>query len=41
MQVFPMEDPKAFSDKMEAIYKEAAGRIGADLVEQARKFAAN
>jgi TRAP-type C4-dicarboxylate transport system substrate-binding protein len=40
MQIFPMENPKAFSDKMDAIYKEAANRIGADLVEQARKFAA-
>jgi tripartite ATP-independent transporter DctP family solute receptor len=41
MQVFPMENPKAFSDKMDAIYKDAADRIGAELVEQARKFAAN
>jgi tripartite ATP-independent transporter DctP family solute receptor len=41
MQVFLMENPKAFSDKMDAIYKDAADRIGAEFVEQARKFAAN
>jgi tripartite ATP-independent transporter DctP family solute receptor len=40
IQVIPMENPKAFSDKMGAVYKEAASRIGADLIEQARKFAA-
>ena len=28
----------AFSDRLEGVYKEAAGRIGADLVEQARRF---
>jgi TRAP-type transport system periplasmic protein len=39
IQVYPMENPKAFADKMEVVYKEAANRIGADLVEQARKFA--
>jgi TRAP-type C4-dicarboxylate transport system substrate-binding protein len=38
LQVFPMENPKAFSDKLEAVYKEAADRIGADLIEEARKF---
>jgi len=37
IQIFEMEDPKAFSAKMEAVYKEAADRIGADLIEQARK----
>jgi tripartite ATP-independent transporter DctP family solute receptor len=36
IQIFRMEDPKAFSAKMDAVYKDAAGRIGADLVEQAR-----
>jgi tripartite ATP-independent transporter DctP family solute receptor len=40
IQVFAMENPKAFSDKMEIVYKDAADRIGADLVEQARNFAA-
>ncbi len=40
IQVSAMEDPGAFSDKMGAVYKDAADRIGADLVEQARKFAA-
>ncbi len=41
MQIFSMEDPKAFSDKMEVVYKDAADTIGGDFVEQARKFAAN
>jgi TRAP-type C4-dicarboxylate transport system substrate-binding protein len=40
IQIFPMEDPKGFSDKMDAIYKEAAQRIGSDIVEQARSLAA-
>jgi TRAP-type transport system periplasmic protein len=40
IQVFLVENRKAFADKMEAVYKEAADRIGVDLVEQARKFAA-
>ena len=40
IQIFPIENRKAFSDKMETVYKDAADRIGADLVEQARKFAA-
>jgi TRAP-type C4-dicarboxylate transport system substrate-binding protein len=40
LQVFSMENPKAFSDKLEGVYKEAADRIGVDLFEQARKFAA-
>jgi TRAP-type transport system periplasmic protein len=38
LQVFKMENPKAFSEKMEAVYKEAADRIGAELVAQARSF---
>jgi tripartite ATP-independent transporter DctP family solute receptor len=36
IQIFKMEDPKAFSAKMDSVYKDAAERIGADLVEQAR-----
>jgi TRAP-type C4-dicarboxylate transport system substrate-binding protein len=40
IQVLPLENRKAFSDKMEAVYKEAAEWIGADLIEQARRFAA-
>jgi tripartite ATP-independent transporter DctP family solute receptor len=40
IQVFQMENPKAFSDRMEVVYRDAAERIGADIVEQARKFAA-
>ncbi len=38
IQVFKMEDPKAFSAKMEDVYKEAADRIGADILAEARKF---
>lgn len=38
MQVIPMENPKAFSDKLDSVYKEASARIGADLVDQARRF---
>jgi tripartite ATP-independent transporter DctP family solute receptor len=38
LQVFEMENPKAFSDKMDAVYKEAADRIGADLIAQVRAF---
>jgi TRAP-type transport system periplasmic protein len=38
IQIFPLENAKPFSDMLEAVYKEAAGRIGADLIEQARKF---
>jgi TRAP-type transport system periplasmic protein len=41
IQISSMEDPKAFSDKMDAIYKEAARRIGSDIVEQARSLAAH
>ncbi len=40
IQVFPVANRQAFSDKMEAVYKDAADRIGADLIEQAREFAA-
>ncbi len=40
IQVFPVENRKAFSDKMEVVYKEAADRIGSDLIERAREFAA-
>jgi TRAP-type transport system periplasmic protein len=40
IQIFMVEDRKAFSDRMEAVYKDAAGRIGADLIERARAFAA-
>lgn len=39
IQIFPMDDPRAFSDKMDAIYNEAAQRIGSDIVEQARSLA--
>jgi tripartite ATP-independent transporter DctP family solute receptor len=38
LQVFKMENPKAFAEKMEAVYKDAADRIGAELIEQARRF---
>jgi TRAP-type C4-dicarboxylate transport system substrate-binding protein len=38
IQVIPLENPKAFSDKLELVYKEAAERIGADLVEQVRNL---
>jgi tripartite ATP-independent transporter DctP family solute receptor len=40
IQVFQMEDPSAFTSKMDGVYKEAADSIGADIVEQARRFAA-
>ncbi len=40
LQVFQVENRKAFADKMEAVYNEAASRMGADVIEQARKFAA-
>jgi tripartite ATP-independent transporter DctP family solute receptor len=38
IQVFAMENSKAFSDKMDTVYKDAAERIGADLIAQARNF---
>jgi TRAP-type transport system periplasmic protein len=38
IQVVAMENPKAFSDKMDTVYKDAAERIGADLIAQARNF---
>jgi len=40
IQVFQTENRKAFSDKMEVVYKDAADRIGAHLIAQARTFAA-
>lgn len=40
LQIFQMEDPSAFAGKMESVYKEAADSIGADIVEQARRFTA-
>jgi tripartite ATP-independent transporter DctP family solute receptor len=39
IQVFAPESIKAFSDKMEMVYKNAADRIGTDLVNEARRFA--
>jgi tripartite ATP-independent transporter DctP family solute receptor len=38
MQIIAMENPKAFSDKLDSVYKEASARIGADLVNAARNF---
>jgi TRAP-type transport system periplasmic protein len=38
IQVIPLENPKAFSGKLELVYKEAADRIGADLIEQVRNL---
>jgi tripartite ATP-independent transporter DctP family solute receptor len=38
LQIIPLENPKAFSAKMDSVYKDAANRIGADLIEQARSF---
>jgi tripartite ATP-independent transporter DctP family solute receptor len=38
IRVFQMENPRAFSDMLTAVYKDAADRIGADLVKQAREF---
>ena len=37
MQIIPLENQKAFSDKLDGVYKEASDRIGADLVDAARK----
>jgi tripartite ATP-independent transporter DctP family solute receptor len=37
MQIIPLENQKAFSDKLDGVYKEAADRIGADLIDAARK----
>jgi TRAP-type C4-dicarboxylate transport system substrate-binding protein len=39
IQIFAMENPKVFSDRMQVVYKDAADRIGSDIVEQARRFA--
>src|ERR1700736_2378705 len=38
LQIFQMENPKAFAAKMDAVYKDAAERIGAEMIEQARNF---
>jgi hypothetical protein len=38
MQIISMENPKAFSGKLDSVYKEASARIGADLVNAARNF---
>jgi TRAP-type transport system periplasmic protein len=38
IQVFSMENPTAFAAKMDSVYKEAAERIGPDLIAQARNF---
>jgi len=38
MQIISMENPKAFSAKLDSVYKEASARIGADLVNAARNF---
>jgi TRAP-type transport system periplasmic protein len=38
VQIIAMENPKAFSAKMDSVYKDAADRIGADMIEQARNF---
>ena len=38
LQVFQMENPKAFAAKMDSVYKDAAERIGADMIDQARNF---
>jgi tripartite ATP-independent transporter DctP family solute receptor len=40
LQIFQMEDPRAFASKMEGVYKEAADSIGADIIDQARRFVA-
>jgi tripartite ATP-independent transporter DctP family solute receptor len=39
MQIIPLENQKAFADKLDSVYKEAADRIGADLIDAARKSA--
>jgi tripartite ATP-independent transporter DctP family solute receptor len=40
IQIFTVEDRKAFADRMEPVYKEATARIGSELIERARQFAA-
>jgi hypothetical protein len=37
-KISPLGDSKPFSDKMEPFYKISGDRIGADIIEQARKF---
>ena len=36
LQVLELENPRAFSEKLDPVYKEASDRIGADLVNAAR-----
>ena len=38
MQIIPLENQKAFSEKLDGVYKEASDRIGADLINAARNF---
>jgi tripartite ATP-independent transporter DctP family solute receptor len=38
IRIIPLENPKTFSDKLDLVYKEAADRIGADLIDQVRKL---
>jgi tripartite ATP-independent transporter DctP family solute receptor len=40
IQIIQLENLKAFADKMEVVYMEEAPRIGADIIEAARKFVA-
>jgi hypothetical protein len=40
IQIFTVEDRKALADRIEPVYKEATARIGVELIEQARHFAA-
>jgi tripartite ATP-independent transporter DctP family solute receptor len=37
MQIIPLENQKAFSDKLDGVYKEASDRIGTELIDAARK----
>jgi tripartite ATP-independent transporter DctP family solute receptor len=39
MQIIPLENQKAFSEKLDSVYKEASDRIGADLINAARNAA--
>jgi uncharacterized spore protein YtfJ len=38
IQIVPMERASSFSETLESVYREAAGRIGADLVERAHNL---
>jgi TRAP-type C4-dicarboxylate transport system substrate-binding protein len=40
IQITRVENLNLFTDKMEVVYKEQAARIGANIIEAARKFAA-